>query len=102
MLRMELGEEVSPGNFRWSAAAPAWGVLEGVSRQPLLDACRAFARIGGDPQEAASLFRAGKEDWDLRVRVGAELEVKEGPKEGPVFRKYSGEFPPAVRVRVDD
>ena len=45
MIRVELGEEVNRrGRFRWTCPRYA---LRGVSRAPLLDACREIGRMGG-------------------------------------------------------
>jgi hypothetical protein len=83
MIRVELGEEVRPGVWAWQA-----GGLEGRSRQPLLDACRAIRSIPDAPlSQEIGLFREGRDSPDLfcTVGVGAELTVEEA---GPRFIKW--------------
>ena len=87
MIRIELGEEVSPGVFAYSVPSHR---LCGRSRQPMLDACRQIKSMGGPTAERAGLFREGRLDPDLtcRVDVGAELTVSE-PNKGTVrFDKF--------------
>jgi len=84
-IRVELGEEVRRhGKWRWRCWQ--WP-LEGVSRQPLLDACREIKRMGGDPQHRVGLCRAGRLEPDLTCTVGwgASKTVDE---EGPWFKKF--------------
>ena len=85
MIRVELGEEVHRrGKWRWSAGG---GALSGLSRQPLLDACRALKRMGAAGDTVVGLFRAGRTIPDLtcRVRWGVRKTVNE---EGPWFKKW--------------
>jgi len=85
MIRVELGEEVrGQGIWRWEAAARS---VSGVSRQPLLDACRALERIGVARDQRVGLFREGRLVPDLfcTVGAGAGLTVDEN---GPWFRKW--------------
>ena len=75
MIRVELGEEIErQGKWRWKVEALA---LEGVSRMPLLEACREIKRMGGDPLEIVGLFREGRDAPDLscRLEIGAGLTV---------------------------
>jgi hypothetical protein len=66
-IRVERALRGRNGKYRYRV--PAYGV-EGVSRQPLLDACRAVAAMGADPAKEIALFREGSADWDLRTTVG--------------------------------
>jgi len=76
MIRVERGDEISPGIFAYTV--PSLG-LSGRSRQPLLDACRQIKSLLGPTGQLAGLFRQGHSEWDVRCRVdvGAELTVKE-------------------------
>jgi len=68
VIRVECGEEVNRhGKWRWTCPRYA---LRGVSRQPLLDACREIRRMGGDPKEIAGLFREARSVPDLTCTVG--------------------------------
>ncbi len=83
MIRVEREEQAVGGKWRWHAEVPSSGArLEGLSRQPLLDACRALERMGADPATQCGLFRAGRSDWDLRTTVGhgASVTVFEEPR----------------------
>lgn len=92
MIRVDLGEEVSPGIFAYSIPNLGTG---GRSRQPLLDACRQIERILGDTKERVALFRPGRTVPDLTcsVTVGADTTVAE-PSAGTIhfakFQKFSG------------
>ena len=89
MLRVELGERAGAGRWRWRGTCGG-RTVEGVSREPLLDACREFKRMGVHPRAMACLFREGREDWDLRTTVGhgAGVTVREDEREGPRFVRY--------------
>ena len=75
MIRVERGDEISPGIFAYTV--PSLG-LSGRSRQPLLDACRQIKSLLGPTGQLAGLFREGHSEWDIRCRVdvGAELTVR--------------------------
>jgi len=93
MLRVELSEEVMRrGKWRWTCSQ--YGV-EGVSRQPLLDACREIQRMGGNPAQAVGMFWLGKDRPSLTCTVGtgAGLTVNE---DGPRFAKWK---PPNLSLR---
>jgi hypothetical protein len=66
MIKVVRGHRVGT-KFHYALIGPPVG---GLSRQPLLDACRALQRMGVDPCSQIALFRAGRPDWDLRTRVG--------------------------------
>src|SRR5262245_50293181 len=76
IIRVELGDEVAPGVWRYTVCAFA---LEGRSRQPLLDACRQLKSMGAETASRAGLFRAGRSAPDLtcRIGVGADTAVSE-------------------------
>jgi hypothetical protein len=68
MIRVELGEEVNRrGKWRWTCPRYA---LAGVSRQPLLDACREIKRMGGDPASLVGLFREARSVPSSTCSVG--------------------------------
>jgi hypothetical protein len=92
MYRVRLGTEIRPGKFQFSGEVDT-APYSGVSSQPLLDACRAIKRMGGDTRAYAALFRAGRSDWVLRVKVGvgAGLTVVEKSR---CFAKFQ-EFDPS-------
>ena len=78
MIRVELGEEIERrGIWAWRVAALA---LEGRSRQPLLDACRAIQRMGGVcGAEQVAKYREGRDEPCMicRLDVGAAMTVSE-------------------------
>jgi hypothetical protein len=78
--------------YKWKwHARQGWAgrPLEGLSREPLLDACRALKRMGASPGELVGVFCEGSRVWSLRTTVGcgAELTVEDGDT-GTRFRKY--------------
>jgi hypothetical protein len=88
-----LGEEVRSVNkaskWRWTCAELG---LSGLSREPLLDACRAVKRMGDQNQHRQiGLYRPGRDWSDLfcSVEVGTGLTVKENEKIGPVLVKWA-------------
>ena len=87
MIRVERGDEISPGIFAYTV--PSLG-LSGRSRQPLLDACRQIKSLLGQTGQLAGLFREGHSEWDIRCRVdvGAELTVKEESAGGIRFATH--------------
>jgi hypothetical protein len=92
MIRVDLGKEVLQRNkaskWHWRIAGTS---LEGVSREPLFDACRMIKRTGcQDSSTAIGLFRLGREIADLScsVDVGSRLTVVENEKYGPRFAKW--------------
>ena len=93
MIRVDLGEEVPQLNkaSKWHWTVPMLG-LEGLSREPLLDACRAVKRTGGPFRTTATigLYRPGEERPVLfcSVGVGAATTVLENEKKGPRFVKW--------------
>jgi hypothetical protein len=101
--RVERGVEVRPGEFEYELTG-AGTPIRGVSTQPLLDACRELKRMGADPARYCGLFRPGREDWDLRCKigVGAELTVSDlglrPSRKGSTYRARQEK--PAVRLRV--
>lgn len=78
MIRVYLGEEVERhGKWRWHVPGSS---LSGLSRQPLLDACRAVKRTdGATATQQIGLYRQGKDQFDMTCRVdwGADRTVDE-------------------------
>ena len=99
MIRVERGDEISPGVFAYTV--PSLG-LSGRSRQPLLDACRQIKSLLGPTGQLAGLFREGHSDWDIRCRVdvGAELTVKEESAGGIRVAKHMP-FTPTFRQAAE-
>jgi len=74
--------------------------LRGLSHQPLLDACRAIKRMGGDPRARAGLFRKGRygtPDLACTVAWGAGHTVAEDDVAPIRFEKFRPG--PAERAR---
>ena len=85
VVRVELLDEARRrGKWRWDVPGTRVG---GVSREPLLSACRELRRMGVPPSVNVGLFRKGRSKPDLpcSVGVGAALTVDE---DGPRFRKW--------------
>jgi hypothetical protein len=75
MIKIERGAEIGgKGIFSW--AVPEMG-LEGTSRTPLLDACRAIKAHGGPIDERAGIYRAGRSDPDLCCIIADGAEMAE-------------------------
>lgn len=89
MLRVELLGEARPGVYKWVCRV-AGEPVEGLSREPLLDACRKLKSIGVAPEAECGLFRKGRSDWDLKTTVGygAGLTVHETVEKAPRFTKH--------------
>jgi len=94
MIRVERGQEVSPGI--WEYSVPSLGI-EGRSHQPLLDACRKIKRTSdatGDRQ--IGIYREGRTDPDMTcsVEIGAAYTVSEPAKGGApkfvLYREFTG------------
>lgn len=69
MIRVERELQSEGGKWRWRVEASS-GPVEGRSREPLLDACRALKRTGEAVGTEIGLFRPGRSDWDLRTTIG--------------------------------
>jgi hypothetical protein len=80
---------VRPGEFQYELTG-AEAPIKGVSREPLLDACRILKSMGVDPALYCGLFRPGHEEWDLRCKiwVGAALVVTDRPSNRLRLEKY--------------
>ena len=77
MIRVERGEEVSPGVFAYRIPSLQ---ISGKSRQPLLDACRQIKSILGETGDTyAAIYREGRLDPDATcsVKWGAAHTVHE-------------------------
>jgi hypothetical protein len=70
MIRVDIEREVRPGVWQWRSDSVRHGPVDGRSRQPLLDACRAYERAGEDALTSVGLFWPGESDWALRCSVG--------------------------------
>jgi hypothetical protein len=91
IIRVEITGEVSSrhkaSKWRWVVAEHGLG---GLSRSPLLDACRAIKRMGGDYQrQQIGLYRNGRLEMSCSLEIGADLDVRENAKEGPAFVKWN-------------
>jgi hypothetical protein len=78
------------GRHKWKWKLLYGGaLLEGLSSEPMLDACRALKRMGASPGELVGLFCEGSSVWSLRTTVGygAGLTVEDG-NTATRFRKY--------------
>jgi hypothetical protein len=101
IIRVELGLEVEPG--RWRYSAPAYGV-EGCSHQPLLDACRQIKSLWPETlSQQIGIYRRGKDKPELlcTVEVGAARTISESNSRGPYFAKFEP-FDPAKWPTPDD
>ena len=87
MIRIDLEAEGPAGQWAYAVRGTS---IEGVSRQPLLDACRQLNSTGDRTGQRAGLFRNGKSTPDLHclVSVGAGLTVKEPVKGSISLRKF--------------
>src|SRR4051812_21316692 len=86
MIRVELGEEINRrGKWRWTCPHYA---LRGVSRTPLLSACREIKSMGGGTVGIVGLFREARSTPDATCTVGwgARHTVDEA---GPRFAKWT-------------
>ena len=90
MIRVELGGNGRNGingqNGIFDYSVEGYGV-EGRSRKPLLDACRAVKSMGADTGAQIGLFWHGSDHPSLicTVEAGAALTVDEN---GPCFRLW--------------
>ena len=78
MIRIERGNEVKPGVFEWRVPDLR---LEGRSRHPLSDACRAIKRMDDRLSlEEAGIWREGSDQPSLTCQVGkgAMVTVEDG------------------------
>jgi hypothetical protein len=88
-VKVERGAEVAPGIFAYRVASLQ---IEGKSRQPLLDACRAIKRTGAVPEaEQIAIYREGRTDPDMTCPLwaGAVTTVSEPQRGGVKFVKFS-------------
>lgn len=79
MIEVRITGRGKNGTWPYSVVGRA---VEGRSRQPLLDACRALKRMGEPSDPRVGLFWGGSAIWSLRTTVGAgaALTVVEEPR----------------------
>jgi hypothetical protein len=87
MIEIEREERAEDGRWFWHVRGTD---ICGRSREPLLDACRAFKSMGEPTYREIGLFRPGRTDWDLRTTVGygASKTVADGANQTPQLKKY--------------
>jgi hypothetical protein len=86
MIRIDiLGEPKGHGKFIWASE----GNLRGLSRQPLLDGCRALHAAGKSDQEVVGLYRNGRLEMSCQLGWGREMVVIDAPSRGPLLARYS-------------
>lgn len=85
--RVEVESCSGPYTCRDAAGGEPWS---GVSRHPLLDACRRLRAMGVPLRGEIRLYWHGRDDWALRTTVGygCGLTVTEDSTGGPYFGKY--------------
>jgi hypothetical protein len=67
MIRVDIVEEAkNPGVFRYRVPGMA---IEGLSRRPLIDACRQIKALVGPTKQRAGLFREGNSHPDISCPV---------------------------------
>jgi len=91
MIEIEREEKSKKGRWAWQLRRRP--EIRGLSREPLLDACRALKAMGEGTEWEIGLFRPGRSDWDLRTTVGhgADLTVAESQSARfAKFRKFAG------------
>lgn len=97
IIRVELGEErdgpskqAGRRHGKWHWWCSDYGV-EGYSRQPLLDSCRAVKGMGADPAERIGLFWPGKDQPSLScaVGIGAGLTVDEANSDFAKWKPFT-------------
>lgn len=82
-----LGPEAAP-RYAWTVRGrPEIG---GISREPLLSACRLLKSLGAATDETVAVFRPGHAEWDMRTTVGygSSITVEESQKVSPRFKPY--------------
>jgi hypothetical protein len=87
-----VAKPMGKGNFFYYGGGPGIGTtVAGLSRYPLLDACRDIQRIGGDTNRKCAMYHLGSKVWAARIAVGmgAGLMVQDTPNGSkPRFVKY--------------
>jgi hypothetical protein len=95
VIRIERGPELDGrtdgkrhGIFEYHA--PAYPLVRGYSRQPLLDACRQLKSLYGLTQSLAGLFREGSEIADIScpLEAGAATTVSESSTRFAKYQKF--------------
>jgi hypothetical protein len=79
MIRIDiLGEPKGHGKFIWASE----GNLRGLSRQPLLDGCRALHAAGKSDREVVGLYRNGRLEMSCQLGWGRKKTIVERSKTG--------------------
>jgi hypothetical protein len=81
MIRVKRGAEIGrKGIYRYAVSIHG-SLVEGVSREPLLDACRKIKSILGPTSQRVGLFREGRDEPDVTCDLnwGAGRTVRESP-----------------------
>jgi hypothetical protein len=87
MIRVQItGEPKGHGKFTWTAEDQRLG---GLSRQPLLDACRALAAIGLADHETVGLYRGNRLEMSCQLGYGRRIFIRENNRQGPYAIKWS-------------
>jgi hypothetical protein len=80
MIRVQItGEPKGHGKFTWTAEDQR---LSGLSRQPLLDACRALAAIGLADHETVGIYRGDRLEMSCQLGWGRKKTIVERSKTG--------------------
>lgn len=75
MIEIEREEVAVEQAGAWQHQKWRWHVrgnpkIGGISREPLLDACRVLKSMGEEPEQEIGTFRPGRTDWDLKTTIG--------------------------------
>ena len=75
MIKVQItGEPKGHGKFIWAVQDPPLG---GLSRQPLLDACRALAAIGLADHDTVGLYRGDSLQMTCTIGYGRRKSIDE-------------------------
>ena len=94
ILRVELGEVVYPPYRSKKTLQTRYGVtgkhvLNGVSAQPLLDACRALKAAGEPDSTIVGIYRAGKDHPEMTCSVGVGARTRVDETRSTLFAKWT-------------
>jgi len=75
MIKVQItGEPKGHGKFLWTVEGTP---LCGLSRQPLLDACRVVSRLGAQDEATIGLYRGDKLSMTCQVGYGRRVTIRE-------------------------